>query len=45
MPYKNMFNGQYNVIFLESFDGHHGEDEYFVGDCSPLLGKPSLILI
>jgi hypothetical protein len=26
MPYKNMFNGPYDVIFLDSFDGHHGED-------------------
>jgi hypothetical protein len=25
-PYKCMFNGLYSAIFLESFDGHHGED-------------------
>jgi hypothetical protein len=26
MPYKSMFNGPYNAIFLESFDNHCGEN-------------------
>jgi hypothetical protein len=25
MPYKSMFNGPYNAIFLESFDSHVGK--------------------
>jgi hypothetical protein len=31
MSYKNMFNGPYNAIFLESFNGHCGEDQYCWG--------------
>jgi hypothetical protein len=30
-PYKSMFNGLYSAIFLESFDGHCGEDQYLLG--------------
>jgi hypothetical protein len=31
-PYKNMFNGFYNAIFLESFDSLRGEDNYLLGN-------------
>jgi hypothetical protein len=31
MPHKNIFIGPYNVIFLDSFDGHYGEDHYLLG--------------
>jgi hypothetical protein len=31
IPYKNMFNGPYNAIFLESFDSLRGEDHYVLG--------------
>jgi hypothetical protein len=31
MPYKNMFNGPYSAIFLDSFDGCCGEDQYLLG--------------
>jgi hypothetical protein len=30
-PHKNIFNGPYNAIFLDSFDGHYGEDHYLLG--------------
>jgi hypothetical protein len=30
IPYKSMFNDSYNAIFLESFDGHCGEDQYLL---------------
>jgi hypothetical protein len=30
-PYKSMFNGPYNAIFLEPFGGHCGEDQYLLG--------------
>jgi len=30
-PHKNMFNGPYNAIFLESFDNRCGEDQYLLG--------------
>jgi hypothetical protein len=36
-PYKNMFNGPYNVSFLDSFDGHCGEDQYMLGFVFPYL--------
>jgi hypothetical protein len=36
-PHKNMFNGPYNAIFLESFDSIHGEDQYLVGSILPYL--------
>jgi hypothetical protein len=26
-----MFNGPYSAIFLESFNGIHGEDQYLLG--------------
>jgi hypothetical protein len=29
-PYKNMFNGPYSAICLESFDGLCGEDQYLL---------------
>jgi hypothetical protein len=50
-PYKNMFNGPYNAIFLDSFDGYYGEDHYLLGLVFPYLenlhsfryGVPTLI--
>ncbi len=36
-PYKNMFNGLYNAIFLESFNDLHGEDRYLLGFVLPYL--------
>jgi len=36
-PYKNMFNGPYNAIFLDSFDGYCGEDHYLLGFVFPYL--------
>jgi hypothetical protein len=35
MPYKNMFNNMYNVIFLESFNGIRGEDQHLLGSIFP----------
>jgi hypothetical protein len=32
-----MFNGPYNAIFLESFDGFCGEDQYLLGSVLPYL--------
>jgi hypothetical protein len=37
MPYKNIFNGPYNAIFLESFDNLCGEDQYLLGFLLPYL--------
>jgi hypothetical protein len=31
MPYKSMLNDPYSAIFLESFNGLHGEDQYLLG--------------
>jgi hypothetical protein len=36
-PYKNMFNGPYSAIFLESFDGCRGEDQCLLGSILPYL--------
>jgi hypothetical protein len=36
-PYKNMFNGPYNAIFLDSFDNRCGEDHYLLGFILPYL--------
>jgi hypothetical protein len=36
-PYKNMFNGPYNAIFLDSFDGHCEKDHYLLGSVFPYL--------
>jgi hypothetical protein len=30
-PYNNMFNGPYNAIYLDFFDGRCGEDHYLLG--------------
>ncbi len=30
-PHKNMFNGPYSAIFLDSFDDRCGEDQYLSG--------------
>jgi len=37
MPYKSMFNGLHSAIFLESSDGHCGEDQYLLGFIIPYL--------
>jgi hypothetical protein len=37
MPYKSMFNNLYNAVFLESFDGLRGEDQYLLGFVFPYL--------
>jgi hypothetical protein len=36
-PYKNMFNGPYNAIFLDSFDGRCEKDHYLLGFVFPYL--------
>jgi hypothetical protein len=36
-PYKNIFNGPYSAIFLESFDDLCGEDQYLLGSIFPYL--------
>jgi hypothetical protein len=38
-PYKNMFNGPYNAIFWDSFDGRCGEDHYLLGFVFPYLAN------
>jgi len=37
MLYKSMFNDLYSAIFLESFDGLHGDDHYLLGFIFPYL--------
>jgi hypothetical protein len=37
IPYKSMFDGSYNVIFMETFDSFHGEDKYLMGIVFPYL--------
>jgi len=37
MPYKNMFNGHTVPFFLDSLDGHCGEDQYLLGFILPYL--------
>jgi hypothetical protein len=36
-PYKSIFNSSYSAIFLESFDGIHGEDQNLLGFVLPYL--------
>jgi hypothetical protein len=41
-----MFNGSDNVSFLDSFDGHYGEDQYLLGSIFPwkTFIRPNIML-